>query len=55
MFTEPDIVVVNVCAAVLPLSGLVAGEGTRRGKGKGRERGKERGRKMIRWERKEKK
>lgn len=56
MFTEPDIAVVNVCAAVLPLSRVVAGEGTRREargrKGKG---GKERGRRIMRWEGKEEK
>lgn len=47
MFTEPDIAVVNVWAAVLPLSGEAAGGGTewerrnweedRKGKGKERE------------------
>lgn len=41
MFTEPDIAVVNVCAAVLPLSGEVAGEGWRNGRGMEWERRKQ--------------
>lgn len=40
MFTEPDIAVVNVCAAVLPLSGGFAGGETRdKGTGTGNVRG----------------